>query len=149
MSNWCEKHCFLSRSRRHDISLIVTAVPSASIYLYKSEIKMRVSTFNVTSEFSKNSRTALFFLLTRKGHKIQINTGLMDAAENWVESACLQGIWALANVFRSRSEIRYHDGHRFHCSRAIWKSLNRLNVQYSVGKIRNSHNPIKSWKTLY
>jgi hypothetical protein len=66
LSNWCEKHSFLNRSRRHDISPIVIAVPSACIHLlYISEIELRVSNLNNSSDFSRNSRTALFFLLTR------------------------------------------------------------------------------------
>jgi hypothetical protein len=64
LSNWCEKDCFLSRSPRHDITNRI-AVPSASIHLYISEIELRVSTFNIPSDFSRNSRTAIFFLLTR------------------------------------------------------------------------------------
>ena len=64
LSNWCEKDCFLSRSRRHDITNRI-AVPSASIPLYISEIELRVSTFNIPSDFSRNSRTAIFFLLTK------------------------------------------------------------------------------------
>jgi hypothetical protein len=41
------------------------AADVATIHLYISEIELRVSTFNIPSDFSRNSRTAIFFLLTR------------------------------------------------------------------------------------
>ncbi|HEX5976693.1 MAG TPA: hypothetical protein VFY68_05425, partial [Nitrososphaeraceae archaeon] len=64
LSNWCEKDCFVSRSPRHEITNRI-AVPRASIHLYISKIELRVSTFNIPSDFSRNTRTAIFFLLTR------------------------------------------------------------------------------------